>query len=101
MTKKLFMSDQNTKANCDLSAPNPVRDIAAWRYRAPAESPVGHYIDEVLQPDFFGPSASEDGMQPGDIIMCACRDGGVLLYVTEVGPGSCKVVPMALARSPS
>ena len=95
------MLDPNTKASRNLSVLSYAPGFTAWHYRAHEDCPTGHYLAEVLEPDFFSEFASERGIRTGDTIMCSCRDGGVLLYVTEAGPGSCKATPMALARSPS
>jgi len=88
------MSDPITyeaKASRNLSVLNYVPGYTAWHYRAHEQCQTGHYIAEVLTPDFFSLFVGEHGIRTGDTIMCSCRDGGVQLYVTEAEPGSCKV----------
>jgi len=89
------------KASRNLLVLNHVSGYTAWYYLAHEQHSIGHYIDGVLEPDFFSLLASDHGICAGDTIMCSCLDGAALLYVTEVSPGLCKVVPMALARSPA
>jgi len=95
------MIDTDTKASRNLSVLSYAPGFTAWHYRAHEQCPTGHYLAEVLEPDFFSEFAGERGIRTGDTIMCSCRDGGVLLFVTEAEPGSCKVAAMALAQSPS
>jgi len=98
------MIDPNTyeaKASRNLSVLSYAMGYTAWHYRAHEQCPIGHYITDVLTPDFFSLFVGERGIRTGDTIMCSCKDGGVLLYVTEAEPGSCKVAAMALARNPS
>jgi len=95
------MLDTDTKASRNLSVLSYAPGFTSWHYRAHEECPTGHYLAEVLVPDFFSEFAGERGIRTGDTIMCSCRDGGVLLFVTEAEPGSCKVAAMALARNPS
>jgi len=94
-------ADYEAKASRNLSVLSYAMGYTAWHYRAHEQCPTGHYIAEVLAPDFFSLFASEPGIRTGDTIMCSCRDGGVLLYVTKAEPGSCKVAAMALAHSPA
>jgi len=93
------MLDLNAKASRNMSVLAYAPNYTAWHYRADEQSPIGHYIADVLKPDFFSLFVTEHGIHTGDTIMCSCRDGGVLLYVTKAGPGSCKVAAMALAHN--
>jgi len=92
------MLDLNAKASRNMSVLAYAPNYTAWHYRAHEECPVGHYLAEVLEPDFFSEFAGERGIRTGDTIMCSCRNGAVLLYVTEAGPGSCKVAAIWTVR---
>jgi len=86
------------KAGRNLSVLSYAVGFTAWHYRADEQSPIGHYIADVLKPDFFSLFVTEHGIHTGDTIMCSCRDGGAFLYVTEAGPGSCKVAAIWTVR---
>jgi len=71
----------------NLSVTAYANGYTSWCYRGVSSATIA----EVQADGFFNPSA--DMLNPGDTIMCSCRDGGVLLYV-DAAEGGVKARPM-------